>query len=361
MKFVVFGAGRQGAAIVHDLTEAGHATLVVDRDSRALEAFRKRFAGRNVSSAEAELNDTPRIAHLLEGAGAAISAVPYFFNLQLAQAAIHAGVHFCDLGGNTGIVMNELRLDAHARARGVAIVPDCGLSPGMTNILAARALERVRSPHTLEIRVGGLPLHPAPPLNYQLVFSIHGLLNEYLEPAEIVEHGAPRRVPPLTGEETIAFDGFPEMEAFYTHGGVSTLPGSYANLVRNINEKTVRYKGHAAAMRTMTADSRFPDRAALGAHLESILPVSGPDVVLARVRALGRDEQDRAVVEVIDRADEVTGLSAMARTTGFSAAIVAMLAAGGKIPPGAHAQELAVDPAAVIEELRRRGIQVSER
>ena len=239
---------------------------------------------------------------------------------------------------------------------GVAVIPDCGLSPGMTNILAAHLISDMENADTLELRVGGLPLEPVPPLNYQIVFSILGLLNEYIEPASVVAGGQFLRVESLTGAEPIQFDGYPQMEAFYTHGGISTLPESFAGRVQNINEKTIRYKGHSEAMYAILKDPRFKSRTEIGAYLESILPKEGPDVVLVRVTATSGAR--RRSLEVIDTADPQTGFSAMMRTTGYSAAIVAQMLALGRIPPGAHVQEKVIPTEEFISALAVRGIHV---
>ena len=126
-----------------------------------------------------------------------------------------------------------------------------------------------------------------------------------------------------------------------------------------MNEKTIRYKGHAELMRSILKDPKFKSRSAIGAHLESVLPAEGPDVVLVRVSATG--PSGRAEIEVIDEADEESGFSAMMRTSGFSAAIVAEFMAAGRIPPGAHVQEKVIPTSEFISELGKRGIKAIER
>ena len=121
----------------------------------------------------------------MRGHDGVLSAVPYFFNLELAKAAIEAGCHFVDLGGNNTVVKQEFALHDQAQAAGVAIAPDCGLSPGMASILGGELLRRIGGKaDALKIYVGGLPQRPRPPFNYQLVFSVEGLINEYSEPAK---------------------------------------------------------------------------------------------------------------------------------------------------------------------------------
>lgn len=360
MRYVVLGAGKQGTAIIHDLvhTSRGNSVTVVDQDPRALEVVAERFRTFQVEVQQADLSHTPGLRELFESAEVSISAAPFFFNLELARLAVEAGTHFCDLGGNTEIVYRELELDELARTRGVHVIPDCGLSPGMTNILAGYVVDLLPRVDRLELRVGGLPQHPVPPLNYQLTFSVHGLVNEYVEPATIVRNGKITNVESLSGIESIRFDGFPPMEAFYTHGGISTLPKSLASRVPNMDEKTVRYEGHAAAMTAIVADPRFESREALAEYLQTELPEEGEDVVLLRVSAFG---EGRAVCELVDRYDADTKLSAMMRTTGFSTSIVAQMMARGEIgEAGAHLQEESIPGDVFIRELARRNIVIRD-
>src|SRR5215813_3098108 len=124
---------------------------------------------------------------------------PYFLNLGLAKAAIAAPCHFVDLGGNNTVVRHELALAAKAEKRGVAIAPDCGLSPGMASILGGALVQRLGGrADALKLYVGGLPEKPMPPFHYQLVFSVEGLINEYVEPARILRRGKLVTIEPLT-------------------------------------------------------------------------------------------------------------------------------------------------------------------
>ena len=360
VRYIVLGAGKQGTAIIHDLVHAdGNSITIADRDRRSLELLAARFGDFRVQVQQVDLSDTARLSRLMESADVAISAVPYFFNLELARAAVEAGTHFCDLGGNTEIVYRELELGDRARRKGVHVIPDCGLSPGMTNILAAHVVDLLPRVDRLELRVGGLPKHPVPPLNYQLTFSVHGLLNEYIEPATIVRNGQPKDVESLSGIEPIHFDGFPPMEAFYTHGGISTLPKSLAQRVPNMDEKTIRYPGHASAMRAILKDSRFESRDGIAAYLEAELKGEDEDVVLLRVSAFG---EGQVTCELVDHYDPDTKLSAMMRTTGFSASIVAQMMAEDRVgQPGAHLQEESIPTDVFIEELGRRNILVRDK
>src|SRR5204862_625335 len=129
------------------------------------------------------------------------------------------------LGGDNDVVAAELALHAAARAKGVNVIPGCGLAPGMTAVLVAHAVARFDSVDEIHIRVGGLPLAPKPPLDYQLVFSVEGLINEYVERARVVRDGKVVEIESMTEVEELEFpQPFGKMEAFQTSGGTSTLP-----------------------------------------------------------------------------------------------------------------------------------------
>ena len=296
----------------------------------------------------------------------------YWYNVPLSRAAIAAGSNFCDLGGNNTIVDQQLGLDAEARDAGISIIPDCGLAPGMVSILAMHGAAQFDEVEEIHIRVGGLPQKPEPPLDYQLVFSVEGLINEYIEPARVIRDGKIVEVESMTEIEEIAFEGFPPLEAFQTSGGTSTLPETFRGTIRELDYKTIRYAGHCAKFKAMidlglcsseevaTSDGSFVPRKAFGKLLELNLPADGPDYVLVRVDVVG-DGGKRFRMDIVDRQDEVNGVSAMMRTTAFPASIIAqMMAKGEVLARGATPQEKAVDPKKFLAELQRRGIVVEE-
>jgi lysine 6-dehydrogenase len=299
--------------------------------------------------------------------------VNYWLNEKLAHAAIEAGTNFCDLGGNNDIVDAELALDAEARARGINIIPDCGLAPGMVAMIAAHGAARFKSLDEIHIRVGGLPQKPEPPLDYQLVFSVEGLINEYVERARVVRGGKIVYVDSMTELETLDFPApFGTMEAFQTSGGTSTLPETFLGRVKELDYKTIRYTGHCEKFKTMidlglcssqpidVGGGAVVPRRVLGELLVKHLPADGPDVVLVRVEVVG--DGKRLTYDIIDYQDEKTGLSAMMRTTAFPASIVAlMMARGQTTSKGSLPEERCLPPDVFMAELKKRNIDVVER
>ena len=368
MKVLVLGAGRMGYGAVFDLIRQPDVEQVTVADAVLERAQHVASLGPKVVPVQLDVSDDAAVTALMRGHASAISCVNYWYNEKLARAAIAAGTNFCDLGGNNSVVDAELALDAEARAAGVNVIPDCGLAPGMVAVLVAHAAARFTKLDEIHIRVGGLPQHPKPPLDYQLVFSVEGLINEYIERARIVRGGEIVEVESMTEVESLDFPPpFGTMEAFQTSGGTSTLPETFLGRVRELDYKTIRYPGHCAKFKTMIdlgLCSSEPlggvvPRKLFGELLVRHLPADEPDVVLVRVEVRG--DGGRALrYDIIDRYDEAAGLSAMMRTTAFPASIVALMMARGQIATkGALPQERCVPPDPFMQELAARKIEVT--
>lgn len=379
MKILVLGAGRMGLGAAYDLahnSEGVAAVTVADIDLERARAVVSTVGSAKLTPAPVDVNDVAQVSALMRGHDAVISCVTYYHNLQLARAAIEARTNFCDLGGNNAVVAAELALDAEARAAGVNIIPDCGLAPGMVSVLAAHGAARFDELEAIHIRVGGLPQTPRPPLNYQIVFSVEGLINEYVERARVIRGGQIVEVESLTEIEALEFPApYGGMEAFQTSGGTSTLPDTFQGRVQELDYKTIRYPGHCeqfklfvdlglAASEEIEVDGvRVRPRRLLGEMLLRHLPADEPDVVLVRLDFRGRvaGKDSRLRYDIIDRFDEHTGLSAMMRTTAFPASIIAqMMARGETTGRGALPQELVVPPDKFVAALAARNIHISE-
>ncbi len=375
MKILVLGAGRMGFGAVYDLVRQHDVERVTVADAIAERAYRVASVVGNGKAVPLQLDVTNAgaVVDVMRGHDAVLSCVVYKLNAQLARAAVEARTNFCDLGGNNDVVAAELALDDAARRAGVNIIPDCGLAPGMVSLLVAHAAARFDKLDEIHIRVGGLPQNPKPPLDYQLVFSVEGLINEYVEPARIIRGGRITEVQSMTEIEPIEFPPpFGELEAFQTSGGTSTLPDTFLGRVRELDYKTIRYRGHCERFKTMidlglcsreaisVENLRVTPRRLLGELLVRNLPADEPDVVLVRVEMLGGGRALR--YDIIERHDEVTGLSAMMRTTAFPAAIVALTMARGQVTAkGAIPQERCVPADLFMRELAARNIRVEER
>ncbi len=391
MKILVLGAGRMGHGAVFDLVHNSPdvtAVTVADFHLEKAEAVAAAVASPKVTARQIDAADHQAVVELMRGHDSVISCVNYWYNVSLSKAAIETGANFCDLGGNNYIVDEQLALDAEAKAAGINIIPDCGLAPGMVSILAMHGAARFESIDEIHIRVGGLPQDPQPPLNYQLVFSVEGLINEYIESARVIRDGQIVEVDSMTELESLEFDGFPPLEAFQTSGGTSTLPDTFLGKIKELDYKTIRYAGHCDKFKTMidlglcSSDEIIADfvtttpRKVFAELLQKNLPADGPDYVLVRLDFVGKGRtsphdskgvsDDAPVIQrlrydIVDKLDEQTGMSAMMRTTAFPASIIAQMMARGDVTArGATPQEKAIDPEKFVAELRRRDIIIKE-
>ena len=381
MKILVLGAGRMGHGAVFDLIHNSPGVTrvtVADFDFAKAEAVAAAVGTDRIDARQIDASNYADIVELFHGHDSVISCVNYWYNVSLSKAAIEVGANFCDLGGNNYIVDEQLALDAEAKAAGIDIIPDCGLAPGMVSILAMHGAARFDTVDEIHIRVGGLPQHPEPPLNYQLVFSVEGLINEYLEVARVIRGGIITEVSSMTEIESLSFDGFPSLEAFQTSGGTSTLPDTFLGNIRELDYKTIRYAGHCEKFKTMmdlglcSSEEIMVDfqkvkpRKVFGELLQQHLPADGPDYVLVRLDFIGtsktEDQKPKTLrYDIVDRLDETTGISAMMRTTAFPASIIAqMMASGDVLSRGATPQEKAIDPEKFVVEITRRNINIVE-
>ena len=377
MRMLVLGAGQQGTACAYDLlTQTSHDVVIADIDVQRLPALLHPFLGGRLTAVQADAEEPEAIGEVMRGASATMSALPYYFNVAMAEAAIDAGSHFCDLGGNTDIVLEQKALHDRALARGVSVVPDSGLAPGMVNILAQEGIRRLDRPRAVRIKVGGLPQKPDPPLNYQVVYSLEGVLDYYTTLSWVLRDGEPVQVEALSEVERLRLEGVGELEAFHTAGGLSTMAQRYRGTLESMEYKTLRYPGHADAMRMMRDLGLFDTEpvdvrgtpvvprdaflAIVGPRLRKD-PRLSPDLVALRVEASG-EMQDREVTlrwDLVDRFDPETGITAMMRTTGFSLAITGVLQAEGAIPPGVWTPDEVVPADAYVAQLARRGVEIN--
>jgi lysine 6-dehydrogenase len=283
-------------------------------------------------------------------------------------------VHFSDLGGNTEIVLKQKKLDGAARKKGVSVVPDCGIAPGMVNILAAEGIRRVGEADSVRIYVGGLPQYPEPPLNYQIVYSLEGALDYYTTPSWVLRDGKPTQVDALSELESIEFPApVGALEAFHTGGGISILPWTHAGKVRVMEYKTLRYPGHVAIMRpirelglldlkpvAVKGRPVVPRDVFIAAVSPRLTKPEGRDLVALRIEVTGKNGS-RAGWQMIDRYDRERGISAMMRTTGYSLAVTGLMQVDGRIAKGGvKTPDEAVPCAEYVAEMAKRGVEILE-
>ena len=383
MKIVVLGAGFQGTACGLDCLNTAEVTsvMVADQQPEALKRLDDRFATHphraKLTTQSVDLSNAQAALAVMQPHDVVISAVPYFFNRQLMPIAIDAQCHWVDMGGNTDLVLEQMTHSPKAQAAGVTMVPDMGLAPGFANVLAAELIENLETVESVQIRVGGLPQDPQPPLNYALFFSIEGLINEYIGDCLVLRDGHCQSVPSLTDVESLTFPApVGECEAFHTLGGSSTMPMTYEGRVQSLDYKTVRYPGHVQFIAMMNdlgffrQDEVLPGvsaRKATTAMLDKALrlPEGLPrDIVVVRVTAIGMDAQGQRLqrtFECIDTFNESQQLTAMMRTTAFPVSIVAQwLGSPTEKQAGVFPPERIVPVGLVRQAMAARGIVVTD-
>jgi len=379
MKMLVLGAGLQGCACAYDLLQnpvISQVTLADLRPDNLPRFLAGDWEGR-LRIVRLDVTDPEAVRQTLRGHSAVMSAIPYYYNGPMARAAVEAGCHFSDLGGNTEIVLEQKKLHEQASAAGISVIPDCGLAPGMVNILAAEGIRRLDQAQKVKIYVGGLPQQPEPPLNYQIVYSLEGALDYYTTPSWVLRGGKPVQVDALSELETVEFpEPIGALEAFHTGGGISTLPFAYQGKIDVMEYKTLRYPGHAAIMRPIR-DLGLLDAKPLLVKGQRVIPrdlfiaavhpklhkPQGQDLVALQVEVTGRKNGQPANVKfrLMDYYDCLHGISAMMRTTGYSLSITGQMQSDGRVGlKGVHTPDEAVPFQAYVTELARRGVRIEE-
>jgi lysine 6-dehydrogenase len=382
--YAVLGAGRQGTAAAYDMARWGDAQRIVLADyelgtaQRAAERVNGLMGQAVAEPYQVDVTDLEAVERALTGVDAFLSAVPYYYNLDITQVAVRVGASMCDLGGHTGIAKQQHGFDAEARAAGISIVPNCGQVPGLGTSLMVYAIELLDEAVDVYMWDGGIPQNPRAPFNYLLTFHVAGLTNEYAEPAIFLRDWKITDVEPMTELETVEFpDPIGTLEAFVAGGGTDTMPWTFEGRLRTLQNLTLRHPGHFAQLRAFydlglwglepiqVGDAGTPvvPRDVFHALFEPKVTFPGDkDLVIVRVTAIGKkDGRDaQALVELIDYFDEQTGFTAMERSTGWSAAMVAEMMARGATPRGAGGVETMVPARPFVEGLRHRGINVTE-
>ena len=378
MKITVLGAGMMGRAVAFDLEKYSNFSkiTVADKDEQTLQSAKFFLKGKKIDFAIINVNDSKNVRKHFQHADIVISAVPYRFNYDMTKIAVETKTHFLDLGGNNDIVNKQRSLSEKAKKNDVTIIPDCGLAPGMVSVIARDIIDQMDSVDILKLRVGGLPIDPKPPLDYQIVFSPYGLINEYIEDAIVLDHGKITEKKSMTEIETITFpEPFGDMEAFLTSGGCSTLPYTYKNKIGYLDYKTIRYLGHCEKFKTLldlgfakeekiqVGDQQVAPRDLLASLLLEKLPINGKDVVLVKILSKGMKDGKNLSFDytIIDYYDEENDITSMMRTTAYPISITAQMLEDGAISRrGVFCPEEIVPCTAFFEELKKRDIQIKK-
>lgn len=333
-KIIVLGAGLVGRAIAVDLAKK-HDTTSVDIDASALAALQKDF---NISTVQADLSDQAVIKKLVADFDLVIGAVPGFMGFATVKAVIEAGKNIVDI---SFFPEDAFELDALAKEKGVVAAVDCGVAPGMSNLVLGYHNKRMKVDRFL-CYVGGLPQVRTKPYEYKAPFSPIDVIEEYIRPARMVENGAVVTKPALSEPEFLEFDGIGTLEAFNTDGLRSLLQTMD---IPNMAEKTMRYPGHRELMQIFR-DSGFFSPEHIDINGASIRPIDITTALLFPqwklnpgdkeltvmkiiIEGLENEQPRRYTYDLLDHYDETTQTSSMARTTGYTCTAIVDLVLNG--------------------------------
>src|SRR5699024_1444601 len=379
MKIGVLGAGLMGKEVVRDLVTSEDVTAIglADVDLERAQRICHQLDSPKLTPYHVDACDEEGLAYYMRQFDVIVNALFYSFNEIVAKTAIRVGVHSVDLGGHIGHITDRvLALKEDAEQADVTLIPDLGVAPGMINILSGYGYDQLDKTKSIRLFVGGIPLNPEPPLEYNHVFSMEGLLDHYTDPCLIIRNGVKQEIEALSEVERIHFERFGPLEAFHTSGGTSTLAHSYPDL-ETLKYKTIRYPGHAEKFKLLVDlnltrkdyvvdinGKKINPREVLLKTLDPIVDLQDKDdAVLLRVIVSGEKDGEPATYQyemttVKDRKNDVT---AMARATANTISVVAQMIGNGTITKrGVYPPEQIVPGKRYIDEMKKRDVIIKE-
>jgi len=377
LKILVLGCGNVGSAIVKDLARylPSNQIVAADRNPDVARKVAEEIGKENVSWTQADASKYDELVNIIKKHDLVVGALPGSLGYTSAKACVDAKVSMVDI---SYMPENPLTLNEAAIKADITIVPDCGVAPGLSNLLAGRGASRLDQIESIHIMCGGLPITPVPPLGYTITWSVEGLIDEYMRPARIIEDGKLVKKEALSGLEIIEFPKLGKLEAFYTDG-LRTLLETIKG-VKSMWEKTFRYPGHVEKIKLLR-DLGFFDEEPIDVENVKIVPkkvtiklldrkLRKPkvkDLMAMKVEVTGIKSGSKVkyVYYLLDYYDDASKTTAMARTTGYTASVVAQLIVKGVIedkgviPP----EKLGMNERIykqIIEELEKRNIKITE-
>ncbi|MFZ0966205.1 MAG: saccharopine dehydrogenase family protein [Candidatus Bathyarchaeia archaeon] len=377
MKVLILGCGNIGSVAAEDLDKSLSSIQVVvaDKNETRAKDVAERIGKGNVSWIQLDVTNHSKLANALKDFDLVMGFLPGKLGYRLTKACIDAGKDLVDV---SYMSENPLALTDNAIKASVIIVPDCGLAPGISNILVGHAAAELDKVQAVHIMVGGLPEKPVPPLDCVITWSPENLIDEYMRKARIVKEGKIIEVEALSGLEEIEFPEFGKLEAFYTDG-LRTLPQTITDAY-DMWEKTLRYPGHAEKIKLLKTLGFFeeeqidvdgvavsPRKLTVKLFEQKLRKPEIKDIVALKVEVSGvkNGMQTRYVYHLLDHYDEKRGITAMARTTAYSASIIAQfmlkkaLKEKGVVPTEKIGKNNALFQL-FLDELEKREIRIAE-
>lgn len=368
MTIAVLGAGMVGRAIAIDLAKE-HTVHSFDLSAANLAELRSRNA--SVQTTVADLSAYDQYSSMLAGADLVVTAVPGFMGYATLEAAIRAGKNIVDI---SFFPEDSLQLSKLAKEMNVTVITDCGVAPGMSNLILGRYNEEMKV-KAFTCYVGGLPVERKPPFQYKAPFSPVDVIQEYIRPARLVEDGKVVTRPALSERELLQFGAAGELEAFNTDG-LRSLVDTMGH-IPNMKEKTLRYPGHIDLIIALQ-QAGFFDTDPVTVKGQNVVPLEFTSRLLVDQWKLGPDEKEFTVMtvrvegeqngqqkiidySVLDYFDPATRISSMARTTGYTCTAAVqlllknMFSEKGVFPPEFVGKDKACFDF-ILGHLRQRGV-----
>ena len=324
-KVLILGAGRQGNIIATSLLEKGFGIEVWDISEDSLKKL--------PDGTKKKKRDFRKFKSHFSRYYLVVDCLPAFLGMEAMETAIDNRVSCVSISYTRE---NPLKLNSKAKKAGVVVIPDAGLAPGLSNLLSGFGFHYLNGADTLIVKVGGIPLHPVPPINYEITWSPDNLIDEYLRVARIKRNGKLLRVPALSYIKRESIDKYKNLESFITDGLRTLL---YTLPVRNMEERTIRYRGHSDLIKALKALGLFSDKPVsfdekckisprrFAAELFSRLTGHSRDLVILEI--ILKKSREKMVFSLIDKGRN--GVSAMTRTTGYPAFVTAWMFLDGFI------------------------------
>ncbi len=331
----VLGAGMVGSAIAADLT-ANYNVTVLDRNPEALDNLKRKY---NLTVREADLSKENNFDKYLKSIDLAVCAVPGFMGFETLRKIIETGTDTVDI---SFFNRDPFELDELAKRKNVTAIVDCGVAPGMSNIVAGYHSAKMKV-DSFEFMVGGLPARRTLPYQYKAPFSPIDVIEEYTRPARFLENGKVVIKAALSGRELVDMEPVGTLEAFNTDG-LRTLLKTLN--IPNMKEKTLRYPGHLEYIKLLS-ESGFFGTEPVDVNGVKIKPIDLSSKLLFPIWKLAKDEDEFTIMKItvtgledgvmreyvynlFDKYDHAAGISSMARITGFTCTAAVNLVLKGK-------------------------------
>jgi saccharopine dehydrogenase-like NADP-dependent oxidoreductase len=325
MRVCILGCGLQGRVIAQDLTRNKHQVTILDNNKQNLAKIDKKS---NIKTKLFDVTERTKLINCIRDFDIVVGALPADLGFYSMECAVNAGVDIVDLSYSGD---NPFLLKKDAKKRKIRIIPDAGYAPGLLNILVGEAYRELKKIDSLRILVGGIPQHPIPPFNYKYTWSPNDLVAEYTRTARVVRNFKTVNLEALSGIEKLKVPKVDRLECFYTDG-LRTLIKTFEN-IRNMEEKTIRYQGHAELLKTILnygflsdQDNPFTNRkiqpkAFVLDFLRKELSMGDDfDLSILLIDVMSKKKTRR--YSCIDYYDKKNKITSMARMTAYSGSII---------------------------------------